>query len=64
MPLLLQARGLIVERGSMLSHAAIIARELGLPAIVGVPGAIARLRDGDLVEMDGATGRIAIRGRG
>ncbi len=64
MPLLLQARGLIVERGSMLSHAAIIARELGLPAIVGVPGATTRLRDGDLVEMDGATGRIAIRGRG
>jgi pyruvate,water dikinase len=63
LPLLLQARGLIVERGSILSHAAIIARELGLPTIVAVPGATVRLRDGDVVEMNGGTGSIGVRRR-
>jgi pyruvate,water dikinase len=58
LPLLLQASDLIIERGSILSHAAIIAREIGLPTIVAVPDATTRLRDGDVVEMDGATGTI------
>jgi pyruvate,water dikinase len=58
LPLLLQASGLIIERGSILSHAAIIAREIGLPTIVAVPDATTHLRDGDVVEMDGATGTI------
>ena len=50
--------GLVVERGSLLSHSAIVARELGLPAAVAVPGATAWLRDGDRVRLDGATGRV------
>lgn len=52
------AIGLIIERGSVLSHSAIVARELGLPAIVGVPGATKVLETGDWVEMDGASGII------
>jgi rifampicin phosphotransferase len=52
------ATGVLVERGSLLSHAAIVARELGIPAIVSVPGITRWLRDGDWVEMDGATGRV------
>jgi pyruvate,water dikinase len=52
------AAGLLVEHGSLLSHSAIVARELGLPAIVSVRGLTAWLRTGDLVEMDGATGVI------
>jgi rifampicin phosphotransferase len=52
------ATGLLVERGSLLSHAAIVARELGIPAVVSVPGVTHWLRDGDWVEMDGATGRV------
>ena len=52
------ATGVLVERGSLLSHAAIVARELGIPAIVSVPGVTRWLRDGDWVEMDGATGRV------
>src|SRR5439155_26365960 len=52
------ALGVLVERGSLLSHAAIVARELGIPAIVSVPGLTRWLRDGDWVEMDGATGTI------
>ena len=49
---------LIVEKGSILSHSAIVARELALPCIVGARGAFDRLADGDLVRMDGATGHI------
>lgn len=49
---------LAVERGSLLSHSAIVARELGLPAVVGVPGLLAWIADGDVVEIDGAAGTI------
>ncbi|MBA3708890.1 MAG: hypothetical protein H0W83_08745, partial [Planctomycetes bacterium] len=52
------AAGLVVERGSLLSHSAIVSRELGIPAVVAVPGATAWLKDGDLVELDGATGVV------
>jgi pyruvate,water dikinase len=48
--------GLLVERGSLLSHSAIVAREMGIPAIVSIPGVMRWVRDGDWVEMDGATG--------
>lgn len=53
-----QASGILVEYGSLLSHSAIVARELGIPAIVGIPGLIGKLKDGDLVEFDGSTGII------
>jgi phosphohistidine swiveling domain-containing protein len=59
------AAGLLVERGSLLSHSAIVARELGIPAVVSIPGLTQWLRDGDLVELDGAQGsvrRISLRG--
>ncbi len=52
------ASGLLVEHGSLLSHSAIVARELGLPAIVGVAGITEALHTGDEIEMDGATGLI------
>jgi len=52
------AAGLLVERGSLLSHSAIVARELGLPAIVSLPGLMRWLKDGDRVEMDGSTGTV------
>ncbi|HBE35248.1 MAG TPA: phosphoenolpyruvate synthase [Cyanobacteria bacterium UBA11368] len=52
------AAGLLVERGSLLSHAAIVARELGIPAIVSIPGVTQWLKDGDWVELDGSTGRV------
>jgi pyruvate,water dikinase len=53
------ASGLLVERGSLLSHSAIVARELGLPTIVSLAGVTAWLNDGDWVEMDGASGLVA-----
>ncbi len=54
------AAGLLVERGSLLSHSAIVSRELGLPAIVSIKGLMDTLETGDEIEMDGSTGRIAI----
>lgn len=50
--------GLIVERGGMLSHGAIVSREFGIPAIVGVEGAVSKLKDGDLVLLNAFTGEI------
>lgn len=52
------AVGLLVERGSLLSHSAIVARELGLPTIVAIAGLTSWLNDGDWVEMDGSSGRV------
>jgi rifampicin phosphotransferase len=50
--------GLIVERGGMLSHGAIVAREFGIPAIVGVPNATTLFTDGDEIELDGDRGEV------
>lgn len=52
------AAGVLVERGSLLSHSAIVARELRIPAIVAIPGLTGWLRDGDTVEFDGSTGVV------
>jgi rifampicin phosphotransferase len=52
------AAGLIVEHGSLLSHSAIVAREMGIPAVVSLTGVTRWLRDGDLVELDGSTGVV------
>lgn len=59
-PLFPISKGILVERGSILSHSAIVAREMGIPAIVGVNNLLAVLKDGDEVEMDGSTGTIRI----
>lgn len=50
--------GLLVERGSLLSHSAIVAREMGIPAVVSLSGVTSWLKDGDWVEMDGARGTV------
>jgi pyruvate,water dikinase len=50
--------GLLVQRGSLLSHSAIVAREMGLPCVVGIANLLDTLRDGEEVEMDGTTGLI------
>ncbi len=52
------ASGLLVERGSLLSHSAIVARELGLPAVVSIEGLTTWLSTGDVVELDGRTGVV------
>jgi pyruvate,water dikinase len=60
-PLFLAVAGVVVEVGAQQSHAAIVARELGIPAVVGVAGATTRLVDGQSIEIDGATGVITVR---
>lgn len=50
--------GILVQRGSLLSHSAIVARELALPCVVGIAGLMDTLRDGEVVEMDGTAGTI------
>jgi phosphohistidine swiveling domain-containing protein len=57
------AAGLLVEKGSLLSHSAIVARELGLPAIVSIQGVTSWLKDGDEIEFDGSTGVVRLLDR-
>ncbi len=52
--------GLIVERGGMLSHGAIVSREFGIPAIVGVENATLKIKDNDLILLNADTGEITI----
>ncbi len=52
------AAGLLVERGSLLSHSAIVSREMCIPAIVSIPRITRELKDGERVEMNGSTGTI------
>ncbi len=54
------AAGILVERGSLLSHSAIVAREMGIPAIVSIAGVTARIESGSWVEMDGARGTVRL----
>ncbi len=57
-PLFPTAGGILVERGSTLSHSAVVARELGIPAIVGIPNITRIVQDGETVRMDGAKGSV------
>ena len=50
--------GLVLETGGLLSHGAIIAREYGIPAVINAPGVLNLIRDGQLIEVDGTTGRV------
>ena len=59
-PLFLAVAGVVVEVGAQLSHAAIVARELGIPAVVGVTNATTRLVDGQQIEIDGARGTVTV----
>ena len=56
--LMAAASGLVSERGSMLSHTAIVGRELGIPTVVGVAGATTSIADGDMIELDGDAGTV------
>ena len=55
-PLFLTAGGLIMEMGGAMSHGAVVAREYGIPAVVGVPEATTRLKTGIEITLDGTTG--------
>jgi phosphohistidine swiveling domain-containing protein len=59
-PLYPTVKGILIERGSILSHSAIVAREMGIPAIVGIQGLLSTLSDGQTVTMNGQTGTVTI----
>jgi pyruvate,water dikinase len=61
--LFLQAGDVIPDGGGVLSHTAVIAREYGIPAVLATGEASRRLRDGDLVNVDGTTGIVSITSR-
>ena len=56
--LMISSRGIVAEKGSVLSHTAIIGRELGIPTIVGVKNATRIIKDGSRIQMDGCKGEI------
>ncbi|MDO8452060.1 MAG: PEP/pyruvate-binding domain-containing protein, partial [bacterium] len=60
MPACQKAGGIITDQGGMLSHAAIVSRELNIPCIVGTSNATEVIKDGDLVEVDADNGIIKI----
>jgi rifampicin phosphotransferase len=57
-PLFASIGGIVAETGGQLSHAAIVAREYGLPAVVAVKGATRLIRDGQQLSVDGNRGRV------
>lgn len=59
-PLFMSAKGLIMEYGGPLSHGGIVAREYGIPAVVGIPSVTDLLKDGQLVRVNGETGTVEI----
>ena len=59
-PLFLTAGGLVMEMGGSMSHGAVVAREYGIPAVVGVPDATTTITTGDLITVDGAAGIVTL----
>ncbi len=60
-PLFLTAGALVMEMGGANSHGAVVAREYGIPAVVGVPDATLRITTGQQITLLGASGRIELR---
>ena len=59
-PLFAVASAIVTDAGGPLSHAAVVSREYGIPAVVGTKAATARIEDGDVVTVDGSTGIVRI----
>ena len=59
-PLFMHAAGLVMERGGLLSHGAVVAREYGVPAVVNIPNATQRITDGQMLQIDGSQGIVSV----
>ena len=59
-PLFYHAKGVITESGGPLSHGAVTARELGIPAVMGIRDACHRLQNGQRVRLDGGAGSVVL----
>jgi rifampicin phosphotransferase len=62
-PLFKTAAAIVSNTGGILSHAAVVAREYGVPAVLGAPAATTSIRDGQMVEVDGAAGLVRVVSR-
>jgi pyruvate,water dikinase len=62
-PHFMTAGGLVMEMGGAMSHGAVVAREYGIPAVVGVPDATERIATGERITVDGSTGTVATEPR-
>jgi pyruvate,water dikinase len=58
-PVFAQIAGLVVERGGVLSHSAVIAREYHVPAVAGITNIVAEIREGELIEVDASRGIVS-----
>ncbi|NUR87487.1 MAG: phosphoenolpyruvate synthase, partial [Nonomuraea sp.] len=59
-PLFVSVKGVVMEVGGVMTHGAVVAREYGLPAVVGVEGATTRIEDGQLIRVNGTEGYVEI----
>jgi pyruvate,water dikinase len=59
-PLFVHAAGLVMEVGGLLTHGSVVAREYGIPAVVGVASATERIRTGQRIRVDGDRGRVTL----
>ncbi len=59
-PLFLTAAGLVMEMGGPMSHGAVVAREFGIPTVVGLSNATERITDGQRITVDGSAGRVVM----
>src|SRR5712692_7192633 len=62
-PLFLTASGMVMEMGGAMSHGAVVAREYGIPAVVGVPGATERIATGQWITVNGSEGTVTLEGQ-
>ena len=59
-PLFTQARGLVTDIGGVLAHGSIVAREYGIPAVMGTTVATTRIQDGQVITVDGTAGTVEV----
>ncbi len=59
-PVFVTIKGLVAEVGGVMTHGSVVAREYGLPAVVGVAGATGYIKDGDIIRVDGDKGYVEI----
>jgi rifampicin phosphotransferase len=59
-PVFATLAGLVVERGGVLSHSAVVAREYHVPGVAGIPNIMNEIHDGDVIEVDGSGGVVRV----
>ncbi|GAA3187315.1 rifamycin-inactivating phosphotransferase [Nonomuraea roseoviolacea] len=59
-PLFVSVKGVVMEVGGVMTHGAVVAREYGLPSVVGVEGATRRIRDGQRIRVNGSEGYVEV----